>query len=125
MESRLPYPGNMDFKKDEEENLNSFYGLPLNCIINIFYFLEDLDRRNLGLTCKKMDYVLQGYVGFTHFVTSNARYDKATDGDIDGCFLQEFVCKDNFFQIRLVITIIFKILFLIFLIKACSKLCWT
>ena len=93
-------PDQIDFEKDTEENPNSFYGLPLNCIINIFHFLNDTSRRNLGLTCKKMDYILQGFVGFTYIITGRKCYFR-TEKPKDS-FYEEFTLTEPLFQIRFV-----------------------
>ena len=92
----------IDFEKDTEEYPNSLYGLPLNCIINIFHFLSDISRRNFGLTCKKMDYILQGFVGFTYIVTGR-KCNFGTQKPEDS-FYEEFILREPLFQTRFVIS---------------------
>ena len=48
------------------EQENTLYGLPMECIRMIFKYLSDFDRRNFGLTCKKMDFILQSFVGYSY-----------------------------------------------------------
>ena len=49
----------------EPDDPYSLYALPIECIRIIFSYLSDFDRRHFGLTCIKIHFILNSFVGFS------------------------------------------------------------